>query len=87
MARPSPKPCWDLAGTLESENSSIALIRQMVLKNSALPHPRRAHDIEPLAMFHSGIGDGKEGVQAFLEKRPANFTAKASAMPPFFPWD
>ena len=28
----------------------------------------------------------KEGVKAFLEKRPADFTGKASQMPPFYPW-
>lgn len=65
---------------------SIALIRQMVLNNAAQPHPRAAHDVESLAMFYSSIGDGKEGVQAFLDKRPADFAGKASAMPPFYPW-
>jgi hypothetical protein len=31
--------------------------------------------------------DGKEGVAAFLEKRPANFISKPSTdMPPFYPW-
>ena len=38
-------------------------------------------------MFYTSIGDGKEGVRAFLEKRPPQFSAQASAMPPFFaPW-
>ena len=37
-------------------------------------------------MFYSSVGDGKEGVQAFLEKRAPDFSAKASAMPPFYPW-
>ena len=37
-------------------------------------------------MFYSSIGDGKEGVAAFLEKRPAQFAGKASEMPPFYPW-
>ena len=64
---------------------STALIRQMVLSNSAQPHPRSAHDIESLAMFYSSVGDGKEGVAAFLEKRAPQFTG--SAMPPFYPWD
>ncbi len=65
---------------------SIGLIRQMLLGNAAQPHPRAAHDVESLAMFYSSIGDGKEGVQAFLEKRPADFKGKTSAMPPFYPW-
>ncbi len=66
---------------------SVALIRQLVLGNSSQPHPRAAHDIESLSMFYTSIADGKEGVAAFLEKRPPAFAGKASAMPPFFPWD
>jgi enoyl-CoA hydratase/carnithine racemase len=65
---------------------SIALMRQMTMRNSAQPHPRVAHDVESLAMFYSSMADGKEGVAAFLEKRPAAFRAKASEMPPFWPW-
>ncbi len=64
----------------------IALMRQMTLRNSAQPHPRKAHEIESLGVFYTSQTDGKEGVAAFLEKRPANFTGKASAMPPFYPW-
>ncbi|WP_265104642.1 hypothetical protein [Sphingopyxis yananensis] len=37
-------------------------------------------------MFYSSIGDGKEGVAAFLEKRAPKFGEKASRMPPFYPW-
>lgn len=65
---------------------SVALIRQMTMRNAAQPHPRMAHDVESLAMFHASIADGKEGVAAFLEKRPARFSGKASEMPPFWPW-
>ena len=77
------------ARTLISERSpvSVALIRQMMYRNSAVPSPLEAHRIESLAMFYSSIGDGKEGVQAFLDKRAPGFSARASQMPPFFaPW-
>lgn len=65
---------------------SIALIRQMRYRNSAQPDPFEAHLVESLAVLHTCQSDGKEGVQAFLEKRPAHFSATASRMPEFFPW-
>lgn len=63
---------------------SIALTRQMMYRNSAQPHPLEAHKVDSLAMFYTSIGDGKEGVRSFLEKRPAAFTGKASADLPAF---
>jgi enoyl-CoA hydratase/carnithine racemase len=65
---------------------SIGLMRQMLMRNGSLTSPMEAHFIESLSMFYSSIGDGKEGVQAFREKRTPNFSGKASYMPPFFPW-
>jgi enoyl-CoA hydratase/carnithine racemase len=66
---------------------SIALIRQMTWRNSALPDPHAAHEIDSLAAFYLSMGDGKEGVQAFLEKRPPRFTSRVSKdMPSFYPW-
>ena len=65
---------------------SVALIRQMMWRNTAQPHPREAHRVDSLAMFYTSVGDGKEGVAAFLGKRPPEFTGKASQMPPFYPW-
>jgi enoyl-CoA hydratase/carnithine racemase len=65
---------------------ATALMRQMLYRNSAQPDPVEAHRVESLAMFYTSIGDGKEGVAAFLEKRPAEFRSRASDMPPFHPW-
>lgn len=57
---------------------ATALMRQMLYRNSAEQDPAQAHRIESLAMFYASIGDGKEGVAAFREKRPAEFTSSAS---------
>ena len=65
---------------------AVALTRQMMLRNSAQPHPLAAHQVDSLAMFYASIGDGKEGVAAFLEKREPRFTSRASDMPHFYPW-
>lgn len=66
---------------------ATALMRQMLYRNSAQPHPVEAHRVESLAMFYASISEGKEGVAAFLEKRPAEFTGRVPAdMPPFYPW-
>lgn len=63
---------------------SFALIRQMLYRNSAQPDPVDAHRVDSLAMFYTSIGDGADGVRAFLDKREAQFTSRASAMPPFY---
>lgn len=77
-----------LARTLASERSpaSTALIRQMMYRNSALPHPLHAHKVESLAMHHVSTRDGKEGVAAFLGKRPARFTEPASSVEAMRAW-
>ncbi|HEY2068970.1 MAG TPA: crotonase/enoyl-CoA hydratase family protein [Rhizomicrobium sp.] len=67
---------------------SVALIRQMMWKLSALDHPMEAHRIDSRGIYARGASaDVREGVASFLEKRPADFPQKVSAdMPPFFPW-
>ena len=72
------------------ENKSpvaTALMRRMMYRNSAARDPLEAHQVESLAMFYASMGDGKEGVAAFLGKRPAEFASTTSTdMPPFYPW-
>ncbi len=64
---------------------ATALTRQMLYRNSALSHPVEAHRIDSLAMFYTSVGDGKEGVSSFLEKRAPQFKASASKdLPPFY---
>jgi enoyl-CoA hydratase/carnithine racemase len=77
-----------IARRIACERSAVgvALTRQMMYRNSAQPHPLAAHQVDSLAMFYTSMGDGKEGVKAFLEKRPAQFASRASEMPAFYPW-
>jgi enoyl-CoA hydratase/carnithine racemase len=64
---------------------ATALARQMLYRNSALAHPLEAHRIDSLAMFYASVGDGKEGVQSFRDKRAPQFKSRVSAdMPPFY---
>jgi hypothetical protein len=65
---------------------ATALARQMMYRNSAAPHPLEAHRVDSLAMFYTSIGDGKEGVAAFREKRAPDFSSRTTDMPPFYPW-
>ena len=79
---------WRMARQISSGRSpvSVALIRQMMYRNSAADHPLQAHKVESLAVFYASQSDGKEGVCAFLEKRRPQFKDKASHMPDFYPW-
>ncbi|WP_293389022.1 enoyl-CoA hydratase-related protein [Nevskia sp.] len=64
---------------------SIAMTRQLLLRNSAAAHPAEAHKAESLTLLHALTHDATEGVRAFHEKRAPRFTSSPSRdLPPFF---
>ena len=63
---------------------AVAQAKQMLRRNGALAHPADAHRIESLALFWASVGDAKEGVTAFLDKRAPQFTSRASQMPAYY---
>jgi enoyl-CoA hydratase/carnithine racemase len=80
----------DLAHEFAEQTSSIsiAMIRHMMWKMLGADHPMEAHQVDSRGVDFTGrSADAKEGVQSFLEKRPAEFPGKVSEdMPEFFPW-
>lgn len=80
------------AAALEiAENSaavSVALTRQMMWRLLGSAHPMDAHRLESAAIAARGAStDAREGISAFLEKRPPQFRCRVSRdMPAFYPW-
>jgi enoyl-CoA hydratase/carnithine racemase len=77
---------YELARSFVVNRSPVALglAKQLLYRNSAAAEPLEAHLSDSLAMFYTSIGDGKEGVAAFLDKREPKFAGQASALPSVF---
>ncbi|REJ82164.1 MAG: enoyl-CoA hydratase [Acidobacteria bacterium] len=67
---------------------SVALARQLLWRQLSGSSPMQAHRVESKSLWSRGrSADAKEGVESFLEKRPASFPNRVSdQMPEFFPW-
>ena len=66
---------------------SVALSRQMIWRMAGKDHPMEAHKVDSRAIQSRGASaDTKEGVSAFLEKRPAKYPNTVSGdLPDVFP--
>jgi enoyl-CoA hydratase/carnithine racemase len=66
---------------------SVALARRMMWTMLGAEHPMIAHRADSRGMFYRGQSlDAKEGITAFLEKRPAEFPDRVSdGLPDIFP--
>jgi enoyl-CoA hydratase/carnithine racemase len=66
---------------------SVALARRMLWMMLGAEHPMLAHRADSRAMFARGqSADAREGITAFLEKRPAQFPDRVSdGLPDVFP--
>jgi enoyl-CoA hydratase/carnithine racemase len=77
---------YDLARSFVGDRSpaALGLAKRLLYRNSAAADPLEAHLSDSLAMYWQSIGDGREGVAAFLEKRTPRFTGSASDLPEVF---
>ncbi|GAA4696158.1 crotonase/enoyl-CoA hydratase family protein [Nocardioides conyzicola] len=64
--------------------AALGLAKRLLYRNSAVADPLDAHLSDSLAMYWQSLGDGQEGVAAFLEKRAPSFTGSAADLPDVF---
>lgn len=74
--------------TEHSAPVSVAMTRQMIWRMSAADHPMSAHQLDSRAVQARGrSADAREGIESFLEKRPAVFVDQVSQdLPGCFDW-
>jgi enoyl-CoA hydratase/carnithine racemase len=67
---------------------SAVITRHLLWQMLGADHPMAAHRIDSRAIHYTGrMPDSAEGIAAFLDKRPANWTmAPSSDLPDWFPW-
>ncbi|HET9692180.1 MAG TPA: enoyl-CoA hydratase-related protein [Acidimicrobiales bacterium] len=91
-----PEQLLDAAVSLAREMAtnvapvSAAITRQMLWRMLGAGHPMVAHQVDSVAVARTGaMADAAEGVVAFLQKRPADWSGSVSAeMPEWWPgWD
>nr|WP_206038092.1 enoyl-CoA hydratase-related protein [Rhodococcus sp. HNM0569] len=71
----------------ETAPVSVALTRQLMWRMLGAPSPEDAHRADSLGVYVRGASaDAREGVESFLEKRPAQFPDRLSdGLPVLFP--
>jgi enoyl-CoA hydratase/carnithine racemase len=67
---------------------SVALSRMMLWRMMGASHPMEAHRIDSRAVnYTGGTPDAREGITAFFERRPAQWSMSVNDdLPPFVPW-
>jgi enoyl-CoA hydratase/carnithine racemase len=76
-----------LAGEIADGTSpiAVAVARRLLWRMAAAPSPYEAHRLDSEAIYELGRGaDVREGVDAFLEKRPAQFPGRLATDAPAF---
>jgi enoyl-CoA hydratase/carnithine racemase len=76
----------ELARSFVTDRSPVALglAKRLIYHGAGSADPLEAHLSDSMAMYWTSIGDGKEGVAAFREKRSPRFTGRASELPEIF---